>query len=298
MDQFNLFHLMEQRSFGTHDGSFHADEVTACSLLLLFDLIDRDKIRRTRNVEELAQCDYVCDVGGIYDPQSRKFDHHQLDYRGPLSSAGMILLYLKEQKLLDPHFYESFNRALIWGVDAHDNGKAKVELGTASFSHVISNFLPIRYDATRKEMDEAFFAAVEFVVGYLERLKARFEYARECQSTVKKVMAKSDYALIFDESMPWLESFFEFGGENHPAQFLIMPTGNHWKLRGVPPSLEDRMKVRRYLPEQWAGLRDRELQKASGVEGAIFCHKGRFISIWETKEDAIKALHLVLEKKA
>ena len=29
------------RSFGTHDGSFHADEVTACALLLLFDLIDR-----------------------------------------------------------------------------------------------------------------------------------------------------------------------------------------------------------------------------------------------------------------
>lgn len=70
MGQFKLFWFMGlvPRSFGTHDGSFHADEVTACSLLLLFDLIDREKIKRTRDPEELARCDYVCDVGGIYDP--------------------------------------------------------------------------------------------------------------------------------------------------------------------------------------------------------------------------------------
>nr|NGX27459.1 hypothetical protein [Chlamydiota bacterium] len=40
---------MISRSLGTHDGSFHADEVSACALLLVFDLIDRDKIFRTRD---------------------------------------------------------------------------------------------------------------------------------------------------------------------------------------------------------------------------------------------------------
>ncbi len=29
------------RSFGTHDGSFHADEVTACALLLLFGIREK-----------------------------------------------------------------------------------------------------------------------------------------------------------------------------------------------------------------------------------------------------------------
>src|ERR1700675_3827265 len=86
------------RSFGTHDGSFHADEVTACSLLLLFDRIDRNLIRRTRNPQILAECDYVCDVGGEYNPERRRFDHHQIDYQGTFSSAGMVLLYLKEKK--------------------------------------------------------------------------------------------------------------------------------------------------------------------------------------------------------
>ena len=41
---------------------------------------------------------------------------------------------------------------------------------------------------------------------------------------------------------------------------------------------------------------EEELKKVSGIKGAIFCHKGRFISIWETKEDALKALHAALSK--
>jgi uncharacterized UPF0160 family protein len=57
------------RSFGTHDGSFHGDEVTACALLLLFNLIDKDKIVRTRDMAVLGRCEYICDVGGVYDPK-------------------------------------------------------------------------------------------------------------------------------------------------------------------------------------------------------------------------------------
>ena len=41
---------------------------------------------------------------------------------------------------------------------------------------------------------------------------------------------------------------------------------------------------------------EKELSDASGVQGAIFCHKGRFISIWETKEDALKALNIAMQK--
>ena len=287
---------MKPRSLGTHDGSFHADEVTACSLLLLYDRIDPDKIRRTRDEATLKTCDYVCDVGGIYDPKKRRFDHHQVDYQGPLSSAGMILLYLKDQGLMENHFYDYFNKALIMGVDAHDNGAAKLEPGTTSFSQVISNFMPIEYDVTRSEMNEAFLQAVDFALGHLTRLKKRHAYTMECRETVNKAMIEGNHALVFEESLPWLENFFDLGGDLHPAQFVIMPTGNHWKLRGIPPSLSERMKVRTALPSAWAGLHEEDLKKVCGIDGAIFCHKGRFISIWETREAAMHALKVVLEK--
>ena len=49
------------KSFGTHDGTFHADEVTACALLLLFKLIDKNLIFRWRDKNILNNCEYLCD---------------------------------------------------------------------------------------------------------------------------------------------------------------------------------------------------------------------------------------------
>lgn len=288
--------MQTARSFGTHNGSFHADEVTACSLLLSFHLIDRDKITRTRDPEVLETCEYVCDVGGVYEPALKRFDHHQATYKGPLSSAGMVLQYLRDSGLIEHAVYDHLNRTLIMGVDAHDNGLAKSEVGVTTFSQVVSNFLPIEYDVSSQEMDKAFFVAVDFVLGHLNRFRARVAYTQACLTTVRDAMMAGTQALIFNEALPWIENFFELGGDLHPAQFVLMPSGDHWKLRGIPPSLAERMKVRKALPDSWAGLRDADLAQVTGLDGAIFCHKGRFISIWKTKEDAIKALHLALRK--
>lgn len=287
--------MRESRSFGTHDGSFHADEVTACALLLLFGLIDRNKIHRTRDPEVLERCEYVCDVGGVYDARIKRFDHHQVEYTGSLSSAGMILQYLRDKRIIDHAFYDYFNHSLILGIDAHDNGLAKLEIGFCSFSQVVSNFLPIEYDHSAEKVEDAFLQALSFVEGHLLRLKKRYEYTQKCREKVKKCMEKSTLALVFDESLPWMENFFDLGGEVHPALFVLMPTGSHWKLRGIPPNLRERMKVRKALPLEWSGLHEEDLRRVSGIEGAIFCHKGRFISIWESKEDALRALHIVLK---
>ncbi len=281
---------------GTHDGSFHADEATACSLLLLYKRIDKDKVTRTRDPKILAGCDYVCDVGGIYKPSIRRFDHHQVEYQGPMSSAGMILLYLRDQGDIDSQFYEHLNRSLIMGVDAHDNGVAKLEPGISSFSQIVSNFLPIEYDVTSDEMDAAFFSAVDFIVGHLDRMHKRHLYISNCRAAVKESMKEGGYVMNFEAPIPWMENFFDMGGELHPAQFVIMPAGPHWKLRGIPPSMSERMKVRKPLPEAWAGLHEEDLKKVSGIDGAVFCHKGRFISIWKTRDDALKALHLALQR--
>jgi uncharacterized UPF0160 family protein len=284
------------RSCGTHDGTFHADEVTACALLILFNLIDEDKVIRTRDLEVLATCEYVCDVGGFYDPDKKLFDHHQVDYQGPLSSAGMILKYLHSIGCLKSNEYDFFNHTLVMGVDAHDNGRDPLLIGHSSFSHIVSNFTPIRYDCSPAEQNRAFHEALQFVYHHLKRLWDRFNYTQSCHEIVMKCMQTCKECLIFDQSLPWLEIFFEMNGEKHPAQFVVMPSGSHWKLRGIPPSYQERMKVRIPLPQEWAGLLDEDLKAVSGISGAVFCHKGRFISVWETKEDALKALDYVLKK--
>lgn len=287
---------MIKRSVGTHDGSFHADEVTACALLLVFDLVDKDKIVRTRDLRILKECEYVCDVGGVYDPAIKRFDHHQSEYQGDLSSAGMIWLYMKESGIVDEATYEFFNRSLILGIDAHDNGRVTPEIGTCTFSQVVSNFVPPIYDATTEEQTAAFFEALDFVEGHLKRLLERFHYIQSSREKVAQTMKNQERYLFFEEAMPWMECFFDMGGEKHPALFVVMPSGGHWKLRGIPPTIEERMKVRMPLPQEWAGLLDEDLKRVSGISGAIFCHKGRFISVWESKEDALKALDQILSR--
>lgn len=286
--------MVVQRSIGTHSGAFHADEVTACALLILFKLADRDKIRRTRDAKVLQQCEFVCDVGGLYDPARKKFDHHQADYEGDFSSAGMILLFLKNSGIINDAAYKYLNNALIKGIDDHDNGRVHPVRGSCSFSHVIANFVPVEHDVDQLEENRSFFEALDFALAHLQRLWKRYQYNLHCREIVKECMEKSEECLIFDQSIPWLESFFDLDGEHHPAQFVIMPAKEHWKLRGVPPNYENRMQVRIPMPQEWAGLLADELKRISGIPGAIFCHKGRFISVWQTKEDALKALDKTL----
>jgi uncharacterized UPF0160 family protein len=283
-----------KRSVGIHDGTFHADEVTACALLIATDRVDRSRIYRTRDPKLLASCEYVCDVGGLYDPSTKRFDHHQAEYQGDFSSAGMVLAYLRDEGYLDAELAAYLRDSLVAGVDAIDNGAYTPPPGLSTFSAVVSNFLPPSYAPGSEKLEEAFHAALTFVLGHIERLMARYREIAAAKGAVKAAMEQGETCLFFDEPLPWLDAFFTLGGEHHPALFIIMPTKGEWKLRGIPPSYEERMRVRLPLPESWAGLHDEALEAASGIQGAVFCHKGRFISVWKTREAAMEALKQAL----
>jgi uncharacterized UPF0160 family protein len=56
--------MILKKTVGVHDGSFHADEISACGLLIHFGLVDQEKVLRTRDLQKLQACEFVCDVGG------------------------------------------------------------------------------------------------------------------------------------------------------------------------------------------------------------------------------------------
>jgi uncharacterized UPF0160 family protein len=256
--------------------------------------VDRNAIIRTREMALLNQCEYVCDVGGIYEPALKRFDHHQREYVGSLSSAGMILDYLRSERLLPAQETDFLNHSLIRGIDAHDNGKDPQIPGFCLFSHVISNFNPIQYEASAEELLAGYLSAVDFTLGHIHRSLERYRYNQSARTDVQKAMSTNTTCLIFDRHIPWIDSFFELGGERHPAKFIVMPVGEQWKVRGIPPTNDDRMSVRMPLPASWAGRMGAELSAASGIEGAVFCHKGRFISMWKTKQAALEAVTAIL----
>ena len=71
---------MSNKTIGTHDGKFHADEAFACSLLLMTKEFREATIKRTRDTELLDKMDIVVDVGGVYDPTRHRYDHHQVSF--------------------------------------------------------------------------------------------------------------------------------------------------------------------------------------------------------------------------
>ncbi|HKH96890.1 MAG TPA: MYG1 family protein, partial [Beijerinckiaceae bacterium] len=77
----------------THDGSFHADDVFAYAVLRA--AVPGIALERTRDADAVERADLVFDVGGLFDPQTRRFDHHMRDRPlrddgTPYSSLGLL----------------------------------------------------------------------------------------------------------------------------------------------------------------------------------------------------------------
>src|SRR4051812_5273225 len=78
----------------THGGKFHADDAWAVAVLhILFPDAD---IVRTRDPAIIATADFAVDVGGVWNPATGRFDHHQKGFDGargsgvPYASAGLV----------------------------------------------------------------------------------------------------------------------------------------------------------------------------------------------------------------
>jgi len=124
----------------THNGKFHADEVFAVSLLKMLARFQNLPLVRTRDPQTIAQGMAVVDVGGVYDYEKLRFDHHQPEFKDTfspkyetlLSSAGLVykhfgkeIISLRKPDLTEEalaaiydHVYAHFVEAF----DAHDNG--------------------------------------------------------------------------------------------------------------------------------------------------------------------------------
>ena len=123
-----------------YSGHFHADEALAVYLLRLLPSYKDSTLIRTRDPERLAECHTVVDVGGEYEPEQNRYDHHQrtFDTTFPnkatkLSSAGLIYMHFGRSIISqrtglsesDPNLellYQKLYKDFVEAVDANDNG--------------------------------------------------------------------------------------------------------------------------------------------------------------------------------
>lgn len=306
----------------THSGKFHADDVWAVAVLDL--VFPGCELIRTRDPARIDAADFAVDVGGIWDPQHGRFDHHQKGFAGArqsgviYASAGLVwkeygarcvallaqahaghALAAKEAQ----DIAYAIDNDLVQYLDMSDTGAARNAPGGYGLSAVISGFNPNWMDEERAGSAAA-----------MEELRQRqFRRAMECitdvlvnqvkyrvgsllaMEQVRQAERLEDGRLLLlkNGALPWASIVRH---EMPNVLFVISHdrTEQRYMLHTVPATT-DTFEARRDLPAAWAGLRDAELAAVTGVPDAVFCHNGLFIAAAVSFEGALAMARQALQ---
>jgi uncharacterized UPF0160 family protein len=306
---------------GTHSGSFHADECLACALLSHTKEFSDMIIIRSRDPQILSKCDILVDVGGKYDPKHHLYDHHQREFQDTfpefktrLSSAGLVYLHfgmeLIQQKVSNEKYakkiFKKVYKNFIEHMDGIDNGvtvsgdRAPLYNISTDLSSRVGSLGPdwtcpddkieeLTLEGFKKALtltETEFYQYFDFLVN--SWLPAR-DIVEKCLT--KHWCDEKGEIILLEKFCPWQEHLYEIErdmGISGHTKFVILYEAREkaWRTRAV--SVEgDGFKSRMQIKKEWCGLREEELQKASGVEDAIFVHATGFIGGARSFEGAV-----------
>lgn len=125
----------------------------------------------------------------------------------------------------------------------------------------------------------------------LENKFERYRGNERADKRVEEVLAKHDPAsriLVLPEFIPCQKALSETD-----ISFVIFPS-NRGGFCIQPQKREYSMNYKCSFPAEWLGLEGEELVNATGISGAIFCHKGGFIMTVKEQDEAVKACEKAL----
>lgn len=288
---------MNDKTIATHNGSFHADDVF--SIAALKCIYPRINLVRTRNLALIAEADIVVDVGGEYDPDAGRFDHHQRGGAGerengiPYSSFGLIWQkYGLEICNGNRDLAHAVDTGLVSTIDAIDCGYVEGVDKGISLSQTISLFNPTWQEGN--DFDACFDEAVVFAGRVLARTIAAAEGGLNAKAIVEQAIDKAEdpRLIVLEQYTPWKKTVHALSDQ---ALFVVYPShSGRWMIHTVPVepgSFEDRKP----LPEQWAGLSDDAFKAVTHLDDAMFCHNGLFIAGAESYASIMKMAAIALQ---
>lgn len=320
------------KTIGTHSGTFHCDEALGCFLLQQTAVFSGADIVRTRDPDVLKGLDVVIDVGGVYDPQTNRFDHHQKGFdevfghgfQTKLSSAGLVYKHYGRDIVASVmgqdaskddiesvflHVYKSFMEA----VDAIDNGVNQYDsteppkyTNNTHLSARVGNLNADWYETlTDEETMERFKSAMSLTgLEFMESLHHAIKSWLPARSYVmkdlelRKNVETSGQVMKLSQFVPWKSHIYDLEREMNivgEVKYVVYndEKDGSWRIQAVAVG-PGSFNSRKALPEAWRGLRDDELSKVSGVSECIFVHASGFIGGNKTYEGALEMAKLAL----
>ena len=293
---------MTDKTIATHNGNFHADDVF--SIAALKSIFPSFNLIRTRDLELIARADIVIDVGGEYDPDTDRFDHHQRGGAGerengiPYSSFGLIWQkYGLEICQGNQDVANAVDAGLVSNIDAIDCGYVEgITEGITkgiSLSQTIGMFNPTWQEDSH--FDACFDEAVDFASRVLTRFIASANGGISAKAIVAKAIdnAEDPRVIVLEKYTPWKRTVHALSEE---ALYMVYPSQTgEWRIQTVPVELGS-FEDRKSLPKQWAGLSDKALKEVTGIDDAMFCHNGLFIAGAESFESTMKMASIALQE--
>ncbi|MFT8244786.1 MYG1 family protein [Roseomonas sp. BN140053] len=321
----------------THSGTFHADDCLAYVVLTgALGLEDgTHELLRTRDRATLDAADIVWDVGGTADAARWRFDHHQpgapkAPNGDPLSSAGLVWrtdspesglslgqLYVRNTLARSGfpdvagevvvRIAENVGYKFVRHVDLVDNG---VERAAPTDLTALVEAFNSGWDEPSQSDPAAFEArqlagfrrasrmvAVALAQQVEKERGAAFAHRAVAQAWEDCQAGRSGQhpdLLELPRGMPWQRTASELA---MPILYVMSPEPDgRWKLQAMPAE-KGSLKNRLDMPEAWRGLQDAALEKACGIPGAVFAHRGGHLAIAATRDAALAMARACLANK-
>lgn len=308
----------------THSGKFHADDVWAVAVLNM--VFPGCELIRTRDPELIRQADFAVDVGGIWDPEAGRFDHHQKGFAGAresgvvYASAGLVwkkygaqCVARVAQAAIGKEISANDARQIAYAIDGDlvqyldmsDTGAARNAPGGYGLSAVVSGFNPtwldeqeagsvaaadeLRMRQFRRAMEfttDILVNAVKYRVGGLLALD---------QVRQSEVLENGKVLFLKNGALPWAAVV-----RNEMPKILFVISYSLAEQRYMIhtiPATTDTFEARKDLPAAWAGLQGQELAGVTGVPDAVFCHNNLFIAAAKSFEGILAMARLALADK-
>ncbi len=295
----------------THSGGFHADEVL--SSVILMRLYPDARLVRSRAPGWITPgADrIVYDVGGAYDATTGIFDHHQraaprrVDGQ-PFSSFGLIwqhfgrdyLTALSVPSAVVDTVHAAFDASFVLPIDLVDNGAISPDsvglLGGLTLPSLLETLKPVFDDSDPEATDRAFHCAIAIARSFVEAKITGIHAKLRAEALVLQAIALAGESRVLElpMGMPFRSAIVEAGADH--LLFVVHPRETDWCVGGIRRA-EQGFELRADLPAAWAGLSGLDLEVATGVDGASFCHNGRFIAAAKTRDAALALARLAVE---
>ena len=223
----------------------------------------------------------------------------------PYSSFGLIWKHFGRDYLATydmpaadiETIHASFDATFVLPIDLTDNGALSPTgpLAPLTLPSLLESLKPVFDETDPEATDRAFHTALAIARSFVEASIAGRAAKLRAEALVQQAIVAAGQSRVLELplGMPFRAAIVKAGADQ--LLFVVHPREKDWCLTTIRCD-DEGFAVRADLPAAWAGLNGPDLEAVCGIEGASFCHNGRFVAAAKTRDAALAMADLAVRE--